>query len=136
MAPCLLRASLESFHSPVLSTVQRLCRLVALGWGYTLSINITMHATAVLQCQEGDCRGSVGQLGLQNKKGHFYLKCLLKILTLWLLRSLDHFTLLIDLTDLGWFFCVAFACSLCACVGSPQELQPQLTVQKHTHHVN
>lgn len=59
-------ASLELFHSLVFSTVHRFCQLVALGWGYTRSITITMHATAVAQCQEGDCRAGLGQKGFPN----------------------------------------------------------------------
>lgn len=62
----LVCASLEFFHSPVLCTVQRFCQLVALSWGYTLSITITMHATDVAQCQEGDCRAGLGRTGFSN----------------------------------------------------------------------
>lgn len=55
-------ASLELFHSPVLSAVQRFCQPVALGWRRILSITITIHATAVVQCQEGDCRTGLGKI--------------------------------------------------------------------------
>lgn len=63
-------ASLKLFHSPVFFTVQGFCQLVVLSWGYTLSITITMHATAVAQCQEGYCRAGLGQIGFPNTDTH------------------------------------------------------------------
>lgn len=67
-------ASLELFHSPVLSTVQRFCQLATLGWGYTLSITITIQATAVAQCHEGDCRTGLCQVGFKDISHSFVVQ--------------------------------------------------------------
>ena len=41
-------------------------RLVGVTLSPSLSITITMHATAAAQCQEGDCGAGLGQIGFTN----------------------------------------------------------------------